>query len=113
MFGQFAWLGVPSVPVVPGVGRVGPCDWGLGFELRDGKSPHWTGSANSPSTFGHFGGTGTFLWIDPLAGLGLAVLTDRDFGPWALDAWPRLSDKVLAASRDRPRGHTAARSADR
>jgi CubicO group peptidase (beta-lactamase class C family) len=52
---------------------------------------------NSPTTFGHFGGTGTFLWIDPVAELGLVVLTDRDFGSWALDAWPRLSDEVLAA----------------
>ncbi len=84
--------------VLPGVGRFDPCDWGLGFELRDGKSPHWTGSVNSPSTFGHFGGTGTFVWIDPVARLGLAVLTDREFGPWALDAWPRLSDDVVSAA---------------
>jgi CubicO group peptidase (beta-lactamase class C family) len=89
----------PGLPgVLPGVGRFDPCDWGLGFELRDGKEPHWTGSANSPSTFGHFGGAGTFLWIDPVARLGLAVLTDREFGPWALDAWPRLSDAVLSAA---------------
>ena len=85
--------------VLPGVGRFDPCDWGLGFELRDGKAPHWTGSTNSPATFGHFGGTGTFLWIDPVAGLGLAVLTDREFGPWALEAWPLLSDEVLSAAR--------------
>ena len=84
--------------VLPGVGRFDPCDWGLGFELRDGKTPHWTGSHNSPSTFGHFGAAGTFLWIDPVRRLGLAVLTDRAFGPWALDAWPSLSDEVIAAS---------------
>ncbi len=34
--------------VLPGFGRQTPNDWGLGFELRDGKSPHWTGSRNSP-----------------------------------------------------------------
>jgi CubicO group peptidase (beta-lactamase class C family) len=100
--GLFATATAPVFPglagVVPGIGRFDPCDWGLGFEIRDGKAPHWTGSANSPATFGHFGGTGTFLWIDPVARLGLAVLTDRDFGAWALDAWPRLSDGVLAAS---------------
>ena len=28
--------------VLPGFGRQTPNDWGLGFELRDGKSPHWT-----------------------------------------------------------------------
>ena len=30
--------------VLPGVGRLDPNDWGLGFELRDGKDPHWTGA---------------------------------------------------------------------
>ncbi len=84
------------VGVVPGLGRQDPCDWGLGFELRDAKSPHWTGTRNSPQTFGHFGGAGTFLWVDPEAGLGCACLTDREFDEWALTAWPRLSDAVLA-----------------
>jgi CubicO group peptidase (beta-lactamase class C family) len=83
--------------VLPGFGRQDPNDWGLGFELRDGKSPHWTGSANSPRTYGHFGRTGTFLWVDPDAGLACACLTDRDFGRWAAEAWPTLSDHVLAA----------------
>jgi CubicO group peptidase (beta-lactamase class C family) len=82
--------------VLPGYGRHDPNDWGLGFELRDHKHPHWTGSRNSPRTFGHFGRTGTFLWVDPDAGLALAVLTDRDFGDWAIDAWPVLADAVLA-----------------
>jgi CubicO group peptidase (beta-lactamase class C family) len=82
--------------VLPGIGRQEPNDWGLGFELKDAKRPHWTGARNSPRTFGHFGGAGTFLWADPEAGVALACLTDRDFGDWALDAWPALSDAVLA-----------------
>ena len=84
------------VGVIPGIGRFTPLDWGLGFELRDGKSPHWTGTRNSPRTFGHFGGSGTFLWVDPEAGLACACLTDRRFDDWALEAWPALSDAVLA-----------------
>src|SRR5262249_50823301 len=64
---------------LPGVGRFDPLDWGLGFELRDGKSSHWTGTRNSPSTFGHFGGAGTFLWVDPVARLATVVLTDREY----------------------------------
>jgi hypothetical protein len=36
------------------------------------------------------------FWVDPAAGLGLVALTDRDFGPWAAEAWPRLSDAILA-----------------
>jgi CubicO group peptidase (beta-lactamase class C family) len=83
------------VGVLPDIGRMDPNDWGLGFELRDAKSPHWTGTRNSPRTFGHFGGSGSFVWVDPEAGLALASLADLDFGPWALEAWPRLSDAVL------------------
>jgi CubicO group peptidase (beta-lactamase class C family) len=83
------------VGVVPDLGRYDPNDWGLGLELRDGKKPHWTGTGNSHGTFGHFGSRGTFLWVDPEAGLALACLTDREFGDWAKEAWPRLSDAVL------------------
>jgi CubicO group peptidase (beta-lactamase class C family) len=82
--------------VLPDFGRMDPNDWGLGFELRDDKSPHWTGSQNSRRTFGHFGGSGTFLWVDPEADLALGVLTDLEFGDWSKEAWPRLSDGVLA-----------------
>lgn len=82
--------------VLPGFGRWDPNDWGLGFELKDAKQPHWTGHRNSPGTFGHFGGSGTFLWVDPELGAALGVLTDREFGDWALEAWPRLSDAVVA-----------------
>jgi CubicO group peptidase (beta-lactamase class C family) len=84
--------------VLPGFGLQDPNDWGLGLEIRGSKSPHWTGSRNSPATFGHFGRTGTFLWVDPVAGLAVACLTDRPFGAWAGEAWPALSDALLAAA---------------
>jgi CubicO group peptidase (beta-lactamase class C family) len=87
--------------VLPGFGRMSPNDWGLGFELRDGKSPHWTGTRNSPRTFGHFGRSGTFLWVDPDAGLACGCLTDLLFGAWAKDAWPRLGDSLLATASAR------------
>jgi CubicO group peptidase (beta-lactamase class C family) len=83
--------------VLPGFGRQSPNDWGLGFEIRDGKSPHWTGAHSSPRTFGHFGQSGTFLWVDPDAEAACVVLTDRDFAPWAVEAWPPFTDRVLAA----------------
>ncbi len=82
--------------VLPGFGHQDPNDWGLGFEIKDAKRPHWTGTANSPGTFGHFGRSGSFLWVDPSAGLACASLADRDFGTWAAEAWPALSDGVLA-----------------
>jgi CubicO group peptidase (beta-lactamase class C family) len=81
--------------VVPEVGRFDPNPWGLTFEVRGHKRPHWTGTRNSPATFGHFGGSGSFLWVDPEARLGAVAITDRDFGPWALEAWPAFSDAVL------------------
>lgn len=83
--------------VVPGYGRQQDNDWGLGFEIRDAKSPHWTGRGNHPSTYGHFGRSGTFLWVDPVARVGLVVLTDTEFEQWAKDAWPPLADAVLRA----------------
>ena len=81
--------------VLPGFGIQRPNDWGLGFEIRDAKSPHWTSAANSAATYGHFGQTGTFLWVDPVADLALVVLTDRDFGEWAKPLWPAVSAAVV------------------
>jgi CubicO group peptidase (beta-lactamase class C family) len=83
--------------VVPGYGRQRPSDWGLGFEIKDGKSPHWTGTRNSPRTYGHFGQSGTFLWVDPDARAACVVLTDRDFDTWAHDGWAPFNDRVLEA----------------
>ncbi|WP_326833897.1 serine hydrolase domain-containing protein [Amycolatopsis rhabdoformis] len=85
--------------VLPGFGYQKPNDWGLGFELRDHKSPHWTGSASSPRTFGHFGQSGTFLWVDPEARHACVALADRSFGPWAAEVWPPFTDAVLADLR--------------
>lgn len=84
--------------IVPGVGRFDPCPWGLGFEIRGQKSPHWTGRTNSPETYGHFGGAGTMAWVDPNARGALVALTDRAFDEWSIDAmrcWPALSDAVV------------------
>jgi CubicO group peptidase (beta-lactamase class C family) len=85
--------------VIPDLGRFDPNDWGLGFELKDGKQPHFSGTLTSPRTFGHWGGSGTFLWVDPDRGLALGVLTDLEFGDWAKEAWPRLSDAVTSEAR--------------
>ncbi|MFT4471142.1 serine hydrolase domain-containing protein [Arthrobacter sulfonylureivorans] len=82
--------------VLPGFGRQQDNDWGLGFEIRDHKDPHWTGATSSPNTFGHFGQSGTFLWVDPDAGAACVALTDRAFGPWAAEVWPKYTDAVLA-----------------
>jgi CubicO group peptidase (beta-lactamase class C family) len=84
--------------VLPGFGPQRPNDWGLGIECRGSKQPHWTGSRNSPATFGHFGRSGSFLWVDPVAGLACVELASEPFGPWAAQAWPALADAVLGAA---------------
>jgi CubicO group peptidase (beta-lactamase class C family) len=81
--------------VLPDYGRFDPLDWGLGVQLNT-RPPTWMGTRTSPRTFGHFGGTGTFLWVDPDASVVCAALTDREFDEWAKEAWPRLADAVLS-----------------
>ena len=85
--------------VVPGFGHHRPNDWGLGFEIRGTKAPHWTGASSSPRTFGHFGQSGTFLWVDPELGAACVALTDRAFGPWAAECWPFFTDAVVTELR--------------
>lgn len=84
------------VGVLPGFGAQRPNDWGLGCEIRGAKSPHWTAPENSPATFGHFGQSGSFLWVDPQARLACVGLSDTPFGEWAAQVWPPLSSAVLA-----------------
>jgi CubicO group peptidase (beta-lactamase class C family) len=97
LFGEATDVQFPGLNgLVPGYGMFKPNDWGLGFEIRGEKNPHWTGTKNSPRTFGHFGQSGTFLWVDPEFGAASVVLTDRDFGDWAKPLWPALSDSVIS-----------------
>lgn len=81
--------------VLPGIGRFSPNPFGLAIEVKDGKWPHWAGERTSPETFGHFGGAGTFLWIDPVADVGAVALTDRGFDLWAMRVWPEFNDLVV------------------
>ncbi len=81
--------------VLPDYGRFDPLDWGLGVQLNT-RPATWMGTRTSTRTFGHFGGSGTFLWVDPDARVACVALTDREFDDWAKEAWPALSDAVLA-----------------
>lgn len=94
---QFAGL----AGVLPGFGRQDPNPWGLGFEIRGVKYPHWTAVQNSPATFGHFGQSGTFVWVDPVCGLAVVALGDAAFGDWAVELWPALGDAILTEHRSR------------
>ena len=80
--------------VLPDWGRFDPLDWGLGVQLAT-SPPTWMGKRVSRRAFGHFGGSGTFLWVDPELGIACAV-SRTAFGDWAKEAWPDLSDAVVA-----------------
>lgn len=95
--------------ILPGYGRQKPNDWGLGFEIRGQKQPHWTGADSSPETFGHFGQSGSFLWVDPAAGLTAAFLGEQPFGPEHVRIWPGLTDALLERFADGPPGSDRAR----
>ena len=60
--------------VLPDFGRFDPLDWGLGVQLNT-EPRAWMGSLTSPRTFGHFGGSGTFVWVDPVARVACAALS--------------------------------------
>ncbi len=99
---QFRTVQVPDLAgVLPGWGRFDPLPWGFGPELRGDKSPSWMGSSAPAGCYGHFGGAGTLLWVDPVTSSGsdlaAVALTDHEFGDWAVDAWPGWSDRVRAA----------------
>ncbi|PWH07607.1 penicillin-binding protein [Brachybacterium endophyticum] len=81
--------------VVPGFGRQRDNTWGLGLEIRDHKSPHWTGELSGPTSFGHFGQSGSFLLVDPDRGLSVSFLGEEPFGPVHQQRWPGLLDAVL------------------
>ena len=100
LFDEAASVQFPGLAgLVPGVGRFDPCDWGLGFELHDGKRPHWMGDRRSAAAFGHFGASGCFLWVDPEAELACAAVSDRAFddGRWAMATWPAWCDRLPSA----------------
>jgi CubicO group peptidase (beta-lactamase class C family) len=80
--------------VLPDYGRYDPLDWGLGVQ-RNTRPPSWMGARTSARAFGHFGGSGTFVWVDPEPGIACAVLTTREFDEWAKELWPPFSDSVL------------------
>jgi CubicO group peptidase (beta-lactamase class C family) len=82
------------VGVLPGFGRMDPCPWGAGAEIKGQKQPHWSGESFGPSSFGHFGRAGGFVLVDPDRQLGIVALGEVDFGAWAAALWPLLTDEV-------------------
>ncbi len=83
--------------VLPGFGRYANNTFGLGFEVHGDKSPHWMSDATSNQSYGHFGQSGVFIWIDPVLRRGLIFLAERDFGPEQRRLWPILSERFATS----------------
>lgn len=80
--------------VLPGYGRQKRNCWGLGFEMRGHKDPHWLSQLHSPRSFGHFGQAGSFLWIDPSVQLGAVFLGDKRFCDEHREKWTAMNERI-------------------
>jgi CubicO group peptidase (beta-lactamase class C family) len=89
-------------PLPGGVGGVGEWPdlcWGLGFDVRGQREPHWAGPAPSARAASHFGASGTLAWLDPEQGLGLVALANRgSYSGWWREPWAALGAAVTAAA---------------
>lgn len=79
---------------VPGYHTFTPCPWGLGFEIRGAKD-HWLAPPMSEATCGHFGVSGSYLWVDHARGVGAAFLGEEPFGQWHQENWGRLNGAII------------------
>lgn len=82
--------------ILPGYGKQSPNPWGLGFEIRGRKSPHWTADGASPHVGGHFGQSGSFLWVDRELELAAVFAGERDFSDVHKKIWPLVNEQILA-----------------
>ena len=80
--------------IVPGYGMHRTCPWGLGFEIHGEKNPHWMGANMPADAAGHFGMSGTYLWV--AGDTAMVALTDRDFGEWAKPLWQETNEATWA-----------------
>jgi CubicO group peptidase (beta-lactamase class C family) len=89
-------------PLPGGVGGVGEWPelcWGLGFDVRGRREPHWSGTSLSPRAGSHFGASGTLAWLDPEQGIGLVALANRgSYSGWWREPWAALGTAVTAAA---------------
>lgn len=81
--------------ITPGYGAYSDNTWGLGLEIKNQKARTWFPRAASPRAFGHFGQSGSLLWVDPEDGRGMAFLGAEPFGPWHKEHWQALGDYFL------------------
>jgi CubicO group peptidase (beta-lactamase class C family) len=89
--------------IVPGYGGFADNTWGLGFELKGVKSPHWLADSFPPETAGHFGAQGSFLFVDRSREVAGAFLSGVPFDDEHKRIWPPLTEEIVARYGRRPR----------
>ena len=93
--------------VLPGFGQQRPNDWGLGFEIRAHKSPHWTGdptpqarSVTSASRVRSSGSIPRCGWPAPASPIGTSVPGPPPRGRrYPTRCWPRCDGPRRRAER--------------
>lgn len=63
--------------------------WGLGWDIHENKKAvHYDGTLNSPSAFAHGGGSGVYLWVDPVYDLvGAWFAIALELNPYGRPKW--------------------------
>lgn len=75
-----------------------PGYWAVGWEMKGTKPKHWTGNLTSPSTWDHWGFSGTLAWSDPDRELSVVVFANRSVtSMWMFrpSRWTRLCDDLI------------------
>lgn len=80
--------------VLPGYGFHKDNLWATGVELHGVKVPHYLPASFPPEVFGHFGQSGSLVWIDRAAGVAGAFLGTQKFGPMHKALWPSLNTEI-------------------
>lgn len=81
--------------VIPGWGSFKDCAFGIGYEIKSNKSPHWMGSISSDKSFGHFGQSGVFVMHDPVNNISIVALGDKPFDKSLKKLWPGYVDNIF------------------
>lgn len=63
-----------SAPRIPPLSAV---EWGIGWEVKGRKRPHWSGELTSAAAYGHLGASGTMAWGDPETEVACVLLTNQ------------------------------------
>ncbi|MHB1131422.1 MAG: serine hydrolase domain-containing protein [Chloroflexota bacterium] len=72
--------------------------WGLGWDVKGGKAPHFSGELTSADTFGHVGSSGSLVWVDPTLELVCVFIANRSLeSGWAASRQALFSNAVVAA----------------